>query len=190
MRLGGVDYAIPFLVLVLLSGCGFLPGFGQAEDPLLYLYSVKDVANQVSCEVQAFMAYQQRAQQNHNSQRGYQWVLSEDDVTVKLILTTDHQGYVSFTGIEVAKLGFESLAPLIAAQSNVPSLGAKGTVRRTRTAEIDFTVSPKPLTKDKNRTRNGEAFNCTVWMAKDNALTHLYVANWLSGLHPVPKTPS
>ncbi len=102
------------------------------------------------------------------------------------MLTTDHQGYVSFTGINVAKIGFESLASFIAAQSassSVPSLGAKGTAKRTRTAEIDFSVSPKPLAAQKtnqNPANKNETFKCKNWMDRDNPFTHLYLKDWLN----------
>ena len=79
-----VRLAIFPVVLLFLSGCGFLPGFSSLEDPMLYAYSVSDVANQVTCELQAFISEQQDTRRNVGHNLGYKWVLGEDDVTVKL----------------------------------------------------------------------------------------------------------
>ena len=100
---GGVRISIALISFSLCGGCGFLPGFGFLEDPALYAYSVDDVANQVSCELQSFMAVQIAAEQKKLPKDRYKWVLDEGDVSVKLSLQTDTQGYVNFTGVNISK---------------------------------------------------------------------------------------
>lgn len=181
----------PILIIVLLTtsallaSCGALPGFSFWEDPALYAFSVSDVANQVACELEAFVAEQKNSEDGKDlrGKKHYKWVLDElSDVSVKLILQTDHQGYVNFTGINLAKLGLTSLASFVAsssATSPVPSLAAKTSAKRTRVAEIDFTVSPKPF-KSNKPSKDAPAYNCQDLSLRNNPLTHLYLKDWLN----------
>jgi hypothetical protein len=41
--------------VVVLAGCGFLPGFGLLESPTLYYLPVSDVATRVACEMDEFI---------------------------------------------------------------------------------------------------------------------------------------
>jgi hypothetical protein len=83
------------------------------------------------------------------------WVLAQQDVAVKLTLSTDEQGYVNFTGVNVAQLGLGSLAQLVAAtgsgKATIPTLAAKASAKRTKTVEIDFSVSPTAYSSSKIR---------------------------------------
>jgi hypothetical protein len=97
-------------------------------------------------------------------------VLDEGDVDVKLALNTDTQGLVNFTGVNVAKLGLESLASFVATQSKVSTLAAKLTAKRTRTVVVDFTVSPKPVTTDNH---------CQKFLVTKTPLFRLYLEEWL-----------
>jgi hypothetical protein len=172
---------LPLTISTLLSGCGFLSGFSFWEDPAIYAFSVSDVANQVACELQDFVSEQRDFQLNRelNDPKRYKWVLDEaSDVTVKLQLQTDHQGYVNFTGINLAKLGFESLAHFVSSTSSVPSLAAKATAKRTRTVEVDFTVSPKPFAQNVS-SGHKKPYNCEQWSLGNNPATHLYLKDWL-----------
>ena len=164
------------------SGCAFLPGFGILEDPILYYLDVSEVANQVACELQEFM-WEQQNDQNSRSRR---WLLDDDDVPVKLTLSTDNQGNVNFTGIDAAKLGFEAIADLITKQSSVPSLGAKLSAKRSRTVQIAFAVSPKPLSAQKLTKANlndpsdfPQTVNCRSYRDRANPATALYLKQWL-----------
>jgi hypothetical protein len=173
--------ALLLMISTLLSGCGFLSGFSFWEDPAIYAFSVSDVANQVACELQEFVYEQRNFQLNRapNDPQRYKWVLDEaSDVAVKLQLQTDHQGYVNFTGINLAKLGFESLAHFVSSTSSVPSLAAKATARRTRTVEVDFTVSPKPFAQNVS-SGSKKSYNCEQWSLSNNPATHLYLKDWL-----------
>jgi hypothetical protein len=175
------------------TSCAFLPGFSLLEDPATYAFSVSDVANQVSCELQDFMATQIADQKHrkYDDPDKYRWVLDEGDVSVHLSLQTDTQGYVNFTGVNLAQVGLTSLATFIAAQSKVPTLGAKLTGKRTRTMQVDFTVSPKPLTlpKGKHSTKTTSSktlssptqppYDCTHFTPTNNPLTRLYLKEWL-----------
>ena len=166
------------------SGCAFLPGFGILEDPILYWLDVSEVANQVACELQEFMRDQQDTPVLElQNQR---WLLGNEDVAVKLQLNTDNQGYVNFTGIDAAKLGFEAIANLITKQASVPSLGAKLTAKRSRTVQIAFTVSPKPVDEPKRRRAFSNASpeaekrtNCSEWKKRANPASALYLKEWL-----------
>jgi len=172
---------IAALLSTALSGCAFLPGFALWEDPAIYAFSASDVANQISCELQDFVTLQKEIQTNTpaNDPNHYKWVLDDQsDVSVKLDLTTDTSGYVDFTGINVAKLGFESFAQFISTTSSVPSLGAKASGKRTRTVEIDFTVSPAAL---KSQPKKGtKTYNCVRWSLNNNLATHLFMEDWLN----------
>lgn len=168
---------------LLCGSCAMLPGFGLLEDPAIYAFSVSDVANQVACELQEFMAEQIDAEKKKVAahQETYKWVLDEGDVSVKLSLQTDSQGYVDFTGVNVAQLGLQSLASFIAVQSKVPILAAKLSAKRTRTVQVDFTVSPKPFATDKINKADpkSKTYNCDKFSLTNNPLTHLYLEDWL-----------
>jgi hypothetical protein len=177
--------AISILSIVsLLPGCGFLPGFAIWEDPAIYVFSVSDVANQLTCELQDFAANQETQQRQiknpKNDPAHYKWVLDvNSDIAMKLNLTTDTAGYVNFTGINLAKLGFESLAQFVSTTSSVPSLGAKATGKRTRTVEVDFSASAKPLASlPKNA--EGRTYNCTHLKLDKNLVSHLFLEDWLT----------
>jgi hypothetical protein len=91
----------------------------------------------------------------------------------KLNLQTDTQGYVNFTGINIAQLGFESLASLVATQSKVSTLAAKLTAKRTRTVLVSFTVSPKPLTPETIDP------HCAPFSVTKTPIFKLYLYDWL-----------
>jgi hypothetical protein len=133
---------VPIIASLILSGCGFLPGFSVFEAPTLYHLPVGDAAIRIACETQEFL-------KDYNP-RDSRWLLAQQDVTVKLTLTTDDSGYVNFTGVNVASAGLGNLAQLIATTTSgnikVPTLAAKGSLKRTKTVEIDFSVSPTAYT--------------------------------------------
>lgn len=140
----------PVTVLVanlLLPACAFLPGFGIFEAPTLYNLPVGDAAIRIACETQDFL-------KDYNP-AGSRWVLAQQDVAVKLTLSTDEQGYVNFTGVNVAQLGLGSLAQLVAAtgsgKATIRTLAAKASAKRTKTVEIDFSVSPTAYSSSKIR---------------------------------------
>jgi hypothetical protein len=177
-----------------LSGCGFLPGFGVLEDAPLYYLPVGTIANQVACEVQEFVA-----DQNKKKADGFhlgRWRISNDPVSIKLSLTTDNSGYVNFTGVNVASLGLSSLAAFITTQSKVPTLAAKLSAKRTRTVTVAFTVSPNPFPSSLGSARDPATgavvglrdpvtgalitLNCAKNFRKDDPLTRLFLRDWLT----------
>jgi hypothetical protein len=86
-----------FAVCVSLPGCGFLPGFGLLEQPTLYYLDVAEVATQVACELEEFVAQHKDdpLYTGENPKVPYhKWVLADDDIAVKLTLQTDEAGYV------------------------------------------------------------------------------------------------
>jgi hypothetical protein len=114
-NVGAVCLALSLITAPIFSGCAFLPGFALWEDPAVYAFSVSDIANQVSCELQEFMIAQIATEKGKRKagEETYKWVMDEGDVSVHLGLQTDTQGYVNFTGVNVAKLGLESLASFV-----------------------------------------------------------------------------
>ncbi len=179
---------------IVLSGCGFLPGFGILEDTPLYHLPVGAIANQVACEVQEFVS-----DQNAKKAKGFylgRWRISNDPVSIKLALTTDNSGYVNFTGVNVTSLGLASLATFVATQSKVPTLAAKLTAKRTRTVTIAFTVSPNPFPSSLAPGRDVVTgtmvalkdpvtgapitLNCAKNWRKDDPFTRLYLRDWLT----------
>lgn len=145
-----------FFGSILIAGCSFLPGFGLLESPSLYYIPVSEVANQVACELQDFTHYYRKKyglgiatksgiHYLRTSKPQPQWVPGTDDASVTLKLQTDDTGSVTFTGINVAGLGFTSLAEFITKAGSVPSLGAKVSPSRTKVVTIVFAV---PVTPD------------------------------------------
>jgi hypothetical protein len=122
--------------------------------------------------VQAFMKKEMDTQHwtTWDPKKYHKWVLDEGDVDVKLNLQTDTQGYVNFTGVNVAQLGLETLASFVATQNKVSTLAAKLTAKRTRTVLVDFSVSPKPIMTD---------HHCEQFSVTKTALFHLYLEEWL-----------
>src|SRR5262245_58613920 len=135
------------LTTTMLAACGVLPGFGVLDNPTLYLLPVGRVANQVACELQEFVV----EHQNTEVTRRHRWQLADEDVNVKLMLTTDTKGNVNFTGVNLAKLGFETVASFITTQNTAPSLGIRVIGDRSKTVTVSFSVSPHPLPLSKKR---------------------------------------
>lgn len=167
---------------VLLLGCAFFPGFGLLEDQPLYYLPVAQVATQVACELQDFLITRE-TDPVYQEQR---WVIAKDNVSVKLTLQTDQQGYVDFTGINLAQLGFGSLQELITSTTSggvsIPSLGAKLSAKRTRTVVIKFTVAANLLDSAKHNVATEtvtNSFICTKDRPTANPATSLYLRDWL-----------
>jgi hypothetical protein len=167
---------------MLLGGCAFLPGFHLFETPLLYLLPVSEIANRVACELQDFVS----AHKNDSVFNKHKWTLAQEDVKIVLTLTVDEAGNVAFAGINVAQLGFSSLAAFIASQTQnskiVPTLGAKLSIKRTKTVVITFSVSPKPLPDDP-RIRKSKGIDRTYHcfsLDTESPLNSLYLREWLN----------
>jgi hypothetical protein len=178
-----------------LSACGFLPGFGLMEQPALFQLTVAEVATRVACELQEFTAQHKGdpayfGTPGETTYTGHKWVLSDDDVSVKLTLQTDESGYVNFTGVNVAQLGLASLQNFIlsttSGKTSVPSAAAKLSAKRTKTITIDFSVSARPLvSSDKVPMPSAEkttakTAKCVDWEKTDNFLASLYLKDWLN----------
>jgi hypothetical protein len=103
---------------------------------------VHDVALEVQCEIYQFLGDKENAGLlDPNKGAG-----------VVLTLQTDLSGSVQYTGIDLSKLGFPSLAELVAASNKLPTLQAKGTGSTTVSAEVDFTVAQsKAVPRDWNK---------------------------------------
>jgi hypothetical protein len=196
------------LASFVISGCAFLPGFSLFETPTLYYIPVGEVANQVACELQEFIAQHEMeikrdedkaaregtaavAKEGTAAYAHHKWVLAADeDVKVVLTLQSDEQGYVNFTGINAAQLGFASLQELIlsttSGKTTVPSLAAKMTAKRTKTVAIIFSVSPTALQRDtiKIKAENGAdktiTQNCAEWEKTETPAGRLYLRDWLN----------
>jgi hypothetical protein len=95
---------------------------------------------------------------------------------------------VNFTGVNIAALGFETLASFVATQSKVSTFAAKLTGKRSRSVEIDFTVSPNPLPSTRkinvvDPTTNKVTeitYNCANNAYANNPLASLYLRDWLT----------
>jgi len=184
-----------FFILVaplLLCGCGFLPGFGLFEQPTLYYLDAAEVATQIACELEDFVAQHQKdplytgiGPDGKPSKPRHRWVLADDDIAVKLSLQTDESGYVNFTGINASKLGFDSLQTLISSttsgKTTVSSLGAKLSGKRTKTVLINFSVGAKSLASSPKATGDQmTTVPCAEWKKKANPITSLYLKDWLN----------
>jgi len=94
---------------------------------------VSTVTNQVACELQHFLS---RDEVGHHRIR-----LNPDDETkIVLTLQTDMTGNVGYVGIDLNKLGFTTLADLVAVKSNIPSLGVKGQIKSTVSAAVEVKI--------------------------------------------------
>ena len=157
-----------------------LPGFGLLEDPALYYIPVSEVANQVACELQEFMKEEIALNQKQR------WVVANQDVSVNLNLQTDTSGSVTFTGVNIAHLGFSSLAAFISSttsgKTSVPSLSIKGSAKRSRTVKINFTISPSALVTElaiDPSSKEVKTINCIAWEKAETPLSRLYLKDWL-----------
>jgi hypothetical protein len=180
-----VDLYCFIAVVLLCGGCAFFPGFSLFEEPGLYYLPVAQVANQVACELQEFM--KEHENDVYTSQR---WVLADEDVAIKLNLQTDSSGYVNFTGVNVSQIGLSAFQQFISSTTSgkisVPSLGAKASVKRTKTVQVNLSVSPAALdihlfpTSDPNAKK--QTINCLVWenSLASNPLNRLYLKDWLN----------
>ena len=92
---------------------------------------VHDVALEVQCEIYQFLT-DDKNQQILDPNKG---------AGVVLVLQTDLSGSVTYTGINLTKLGAPSLAELVTLSNKVPTLQAKGSGQTTVSAEVDFTVA-------------------------------------------------
>jgi hypothetical protein len=184
-------------VATTFGGCGFFPGFGILEDPVLYILPVGVAANQVACELQEFMNEQRLLNERETRlDTRRRWRLSDEDAGVKLTLSTDTSGYVNFTGVNVAQIGLQNLVSFIAAQNKVSTLAAKVSGVRSRSVTVSFTVSPDPLPSSfttlfdpitgKNVlltdpvTGKPISWNCKQNWRADNPLTSLFLRDWLT----------
>jgi hypothetical protein len=189
VRVGAIRLVILLFGASPISGCAFLPGFSLFEEPALYYIPVAEVANQVACELQEFMK-EHDGDSVFNNQR---WVLADEDVNVNLNLQTDSSGSASFTGVNVAQLGFSSLQAFISnttsGKTSVPSLGAKLSAKRTRTVKIGFTVSPNALDPDLKNGTGTQTINCKHWEETENPASRLYLKDWLNNYFETINAP-
>jgi hypothetical protein len=174
-------------VCILCDGCGFLPGFSLFEEPVLYYLPVSEVANQVACELQEF-----RKEHEHDVYTSQRWVLANEDVAVKLNLQTDSSGYVNFTGINVSQVGLAAFQQFVlsatSGKTTIPTLAAKASAKRTKTVQINFSVSPAALdihlfsTNPSDPKAKKQTINCQVWenSLANNPLNRLYLKDWLN----------
>jgi hypothetical protein len=112
------------------------PGFNPVTGSYVANIPVHSVATEVQCEMYAFLDKEAK----NPSPKGP--LLDESrGATVTLKLTTDLSGSVAYVGINLAKLGVPSLSSLVAVTNKIPTLQAKGNVKSTLAAEIDFVVA-------------------------------------------------
>jgi hypothetical protein len=140
------------LLCFALAGCGgvggdFLwwPSFHYYPTAYTNAVPVHDVALEVQCEIYRFL-------DKETASRGQELLDPGKGAGVVLILQTDLSGYVQYVGIDLSKLGFPSIAELVAASNKVPSLQAKVNGQTTVSAEVDFTVAQSrtaPVAKPK-----------------------------------------
>jgi hypothetical protein len=126
------------LCCVSLVGCAgdFLwwPGFNPISTAYVDTIPVHDVALEVQCEIYRFI-------DKENAAKGTGLLDPSKGAGVTLILQTDLSGSVQYVGVDLSKLGFPSLATLVAASNKAPSLQAKATGKDTISAEVDFTLA-------------------------------------------------
>jgi hypothetical protein len=95
---------------------------------------------EVQCEIYRFVDNENGP--NQIARKGHELLDPSKGAGVVLILQTDLSGYVQYTGVNLSKLGFPSLAELVTTTTNkVPSLQAKANGQTTVSAEVDFTVA-------------------------------------------------
>jgi hypothetical protein len=174
---------LALLCSVSLAGCAgdFLwwPGFNPVTAAYLYKIPVYDVALEVQCEIYQFLddESEKNKQLVQRFRRGqpsdYLLLAKGGGAGVALNLQTDLSGSVQYVGIDLSKLGFASVATLVAATSKTPSLQAKATGKSTISAEVDFIVQQ---TKDPKFQANCANANRPVYQP----YLELWLKNWLS----------
>jgi hypothetical protein len=112
------------------------PGFNPITTAYTNQVPVHDVALEVQCEIYSFL----EKEENEHIPQDSRLLDPTKGAGVVLILQTDFSGSVQYVGIDLSKLGFPSLASLVATTGKAPSLQAKGTGKTTISAEVDFSV--------------------------------------------------
>lgn len=131
----------------LLSGCSDdllrYDGFGGplALGPFksyVQRLPIERVAAQLECEVSDFL---QRRNAEHKKDDPNEIRLNpRKAATISLQLQTDVTGNVTYTGINLGKIGLSDAANLIAVTNNLPSLQAKVAPKSTVSAQLDFNI--------------------------------------------------
>src|ERR1700674_3659579 len=110
--MGKIYIAVVSIVsLVMLAGCGaVLQGFGVLEQPQFYSVRVGEIATLVRCELDDFFIENRRKHEeiieNGGKHQDKEWQLDlTADAKITLTLTTDDNGTVGYTGIDLQRLG-------------------------------------------------------------------------------------
>jgi hypothetical protein len=138
---GRIIVSVTFFGLM-LGGCGpFLPGFWAHA--WVHKVPVSRVATTVRCELKEFL-------DKHNSQAKLVQIDTSKVATVSLTLQEDHTGGVTYIGIDLNRLGFTSLAELVAAQNKAPNLqaGLQGKSQVSSKVEFKLSQDPRELGQD------------------------------------------
>jgi hypothetical protein len=139
------------------------PGFNPITAGYTYQIPVHDVAFEVQCEIYKFL--------NEEPDKARPLLAKDKGAGVSLNLQTDLSGSVQYVGVNLEKLGLNSLAELVTQTNKTPSLQAKASGKATVSAQVDFTVQQ---TKNPNFLAK-----CDKWLAPENAFKHAYLQLWL-----------
>jgi|SRR5262245_4716215 len=140
-------WIIVFVMLfgLMLGGCGpFLPGFWAHA--WVHKVPVSRVATTVRCELKDFL-------ENHNDRAKLVQIDTTKAATVTLTLQEDTSGGVTYVGIDLNRLGFSSLADIVAAQNKAPNLqaGLQGRGQVSSKVEFKLLQDPRELGQDCER---------------------------------------
>jgi hypothetical protein len=139
------------------------PGFNKITAGYTYQIPVHDVAFEVQCEIYKFL--------EEEPDKDHPLLAKNKGAGVSLQLQTDLSGSVQYVGINLDKLGLNSLGELVTQTNKNPSLQAKGSGKATVSAQVDFAVAQQE--------KKGFLANCNKWLAPDNAFKHAYLQLWL-----------
>jgi hypothetical protein len=127
-------------VVVILGGCAldplWWPGFNPIGTAYVDTIPVASVATEVQCEIYEFLAEEAKG-----GEKNKPLLDPTQTAGVSLILQTDLSGSIQYLGIDLQRLGFNSLSQLVALSNKNPSLQAKATMNDTISAQVDFTVA-------------------------------------------------
>ena len=100
---------------------------------------VQRVVTQVECELRGFLIQQDKNWQDENKNNGL-FLDPKQPAGISLNLQTDESGGVTYTGVDLGKIGLTSLGELVSINNKIPNLQAKLQIKGTVSAQLDLAV--------------------------------------------------
>lgn len=137
--------------LLLVSGCAdMLPfaGFGGslALGPFRHYVQnlpVQRVVKQVECELREFLTEFEKLQLKkigEGKRPSNLYLDPAQAASIVLNLQTEEAGGVTYTGVDLSKIGLTTLGALVSASNKIPNLQARAQIKGTVSAQLDLAI--------------------------------------------------